>query len=263
MPLPPALPAAVVAAVVTVATVLAGSTAIHARELESVQLQHRTAASVIDQVRSLVDDGITIVPHDYELLVRGSDADVAAVREAVERLDSAPAAVRLTLRSGSPTDLRRHGIGVDSDGVRLRGTRRQGQDDTEQVVTGLSGEAVRIAATEERGRTRAQLFLGGRRPGHAESREFVTAERGFYARPAVRGEQVTVELAASREAFEVDGERRGTGVTTTVSGRIGEWLLVGSTRQAEDTEERDLRRYSTRRKEEGTQWWLRVERLQR
>lgn len=242
---------------------IVGTNAAHAGSLESVQLQHRTAASVIDQVRALVGDDVTLVPHDYEILVRGSADDVAAVRDAVERLDSAPTAVRITLRSGSPTDLKRQGISVDRDGVRIHGTRRRGQADGEQVVTGLSGEPVRIAAGEERGRTREQLLLGGARPGYGESREYVTAERGFYARPDVRGDQVTVALAATREAFQQSGERAGSGVTTTVRGRLGEWLQVGSTGEAEQSRERNLRRYSTRRSEEGTQWWLRVDRIDR
>ena len=256
------LPSSLLAALMTVALAVGAATT-QARSLESVQLQHRTAASVIDQVRSLVGDDITMVPHDYEILVRGSADDVAAVRAAVERLDSASTTVRITLRSGSPTDLKRQGIGVDRDGVRIHGTRRRGQADGEQVVTGLSGEPVRIVAGEERGRTRAQLLLGGARRGYGESREYVTAERGFYARPHVRGDQVTVALAATREAFQESGERSGSGVTTTVRGQLGEWLLVGSTGEAERSEERDLRRYSTRRSEEGTQWWLRVERIDR
>ncbi|MFV8833840.1 secretin N-terminal domain-containing protein [Aquisalimonas sp.] len=234
--------------------------AVRADGIESVELQHRSASAVIDQVRALVGDDATLIADGHSILVRGDADAVSAVRSAVEQLDRPAVPVRVTLRAGTPTDMARAGVAPQRDGVRTYGTRTRSQDDSEQVITGHSGEPMQIRASEEQGRTRRQLLLGGDRPGYAEEREYVTAERGFFVRPDVQGERVTLTLAATRQAFERDGERRGQDVTTSVSGGTGEWLLVGSSGQAEQTEERG-RRYTTRRSEEGIQWWIRVDRL--
>ncbi|SEO52069.1 hypothetical protein [Aquisalimonas asiatica] len=234
--------------------------AVRAASIESVELEHRSADAIIEQVRALVGDDATLIADGHAILVRGDADTVAAVRSAVGHLDRPAVPVRVTLRAGTPTDMARSGVAPQRDGVRTYGTRTRGQEDSEQVITGHSGEPMQIRASEEQGRTRQQLLLGGDRPGHAETREYVTAERGFFVRPEVRGERVTLALAATRQAFEGDGERQGQDVTTSVSGNTGEWLLVGASGQAEQTEERG-RRYTTRRSEEGTQWWIRVDRL--
>lgn len=247
------------AGVITVTLVLMSDT-VRAGEIESVELNHRSADAVIDQVRALVGDDATLIADGNNILVRGDADAVATVRSALEHLDTPAVPVRVTLRAGSPTDMARAGVTPQQDGVRTYGTRTRDQSDSEQIITGHSGDAMQIRASEEQGRTRQQLLLGGDRPGYAEEREYVTAERGFYVRPDVRGDRVTLALAATRQAFERDGERRGQALTTTVTGNTGEWLLVGASGQAEQSEERG-QRYTTRRSEEGVQWWIRVDRL--
>lgn len=252
--------------VVALASILQAAAA----ELQSIDLRHRTAESIVADVRALADEGVTVIPDGTRLLVRGTEAQVASARAAAERLDTPAQRVRVSVRSGEPTQLRRQGVGVTDDGLRLRGTRQRDRRDTEQTVTGVAGEPLRISSGEERGRTRSRLLLGGSRPGAGESREYVTAERGFYARPQIHGDTVTVTLAATREAFRNRGERTGSDVTTTVTGPLGEWLRVassGTTRESDrgsaGNDDGRGARYSTRRSDEGTEWWLRVERIGR
>lgn len=253
-----------------VAAALAAALSAAAADLHTIDLRHRTAESIVGDVRALADDGVTVIPDGTRLLVRGTEAQVASVRNAAQRLDQPAQRVRISVRSGEPTQLRREGIGVGDDGLRIRGTRQRDRRDTEQTVTGIAGEPLRISSGEERGRTRSRLILGGSRPGVGESREYVTAERGFYARPQIHGDTVTVTLAATRQAFGDRGERAGSDVTTTVTGPLGEWLRVASSGTTRESDRSSIAgddgrgaRYSTRRSDEGTVWWLRVERIGR
>ncbi|MFO7858707.1 MAG: hypothetical protein R6V11_07275 [Ectothiorhodospiraceae bacterium] len=231
--------------------------------IREVPVTQVPAANIVERVRSLVGGDIVVIPAQGKLLVRGSEADAEAVRDAVARLDTRPARLRLTLRSGSPRSLRRDGIRFRDDGVRIQGTRRRNESDTNQTVTGLSGQPMQVRVGEERARTLQRLILGGNRPGLAERKGYVTAQRGVFARPQLHGDSVTVELAATRQAFNDRGERSGGEVTTTVRGSLGEWLPVASSRQQRREDQTDITRHQTRSEDDGTEWWLRVERIER
>ncbi|WP_159878390.1 hypothetical protein [Aquitalea denitrificans] len=53
---------------------------------------------------------------------------------------------------------------------------------------------------------------------------------GFYARPRLNGKRVSIELAVSQQAFS-GAQRTGSQLSTTVEGRLGEWLEVARTTQ--------------------------------
>jgi hypothetical protein len=48
---------------------------------------------------------------------------------------------------------------------------------------------------------------------------------GFYARPRLNGQRVSIELAVSQQAFN-GAQRTGSQLSTTVEGKLGEWLEV-------------------------------------
>jgi hypothetical protein len=62
-----------------------------------------------------------------------------------------------------------------------------------------------------------------------EGTEYRDAATGFSVRPRLQGDIVTLDINPQRDSF--DDRRRGTvnvqQVTTTVSGRIGEWIDLG------------------------------------
>ncbi|PXX49044.1 hypothetical protein [Aquitalea magnusonii] len=53
------------------------------------------------------------------------------------------------------------------------------------------------------------------------------AVSGFYALPRLQGERVLIELAVSQQAF-AGKQRAGSQLSTTVAGRLGEWIEVAS-----------------------------------
>lgn len=232
-----------------------------ASDVEAVALEHRAPGSIVEAVRTLAGPGVTVIAAGGELLLRGPPEERAAARAVVARLDTPPERLRLTLRRGDPADLRRAGVADGREGVRIYGTRRREDTTSEQTVSGVAGEPVRLVRREERLRTNRQLLLGGRSAGVASERSSVTAESGFYALPGIQGERVTIALAASREAFGSDGQREGASVVTTVTGVLGEWIPVASTGEVRRESDQGTQRRTRRSDDRETRWWLRVERL--
>jgi hypothetical protein len=64
-----------------------------------------------------------------------------------------------------------------------------------------------------------------------ESTQYRDAASGFYVLPRLSGNRVTLEISQQRETLArgAAGAASVQGLVTTVSGRIGEWIEIGST----------------------------------
>jgi hypothetical protein len=142
---------------------------------------------------------------------------------------------RLVIPGGGP---------APRDGVQARVYDNRSQENlrvlqTVQVLEGRSayvqvGQSVPLP---ERRVTRS--VVGGRVVEQVvEGTEYRNVDTGFYVTPRVLGERVTLDISSQREALvarrpgAVDVQR----ATTTVSGRLGEWIEVAGSSEERSTE---------------------------
>ena len=111
-----------------------------------------------------------------------------------------------------------------------------------QTVQALEGRSAFIVVGQSRPVPERQVvrsFAGGRVVEHVvEGVDYRNAHTGFYALARVNGDRVTVEITPQREVFvpgrpgAVDSQR----VSTTVAGRLGEWIEVAGTSEISGSE---------------------------
>lgn len=96
-----------------------------------------------------------------------------------------------------------------------------------------------------------------------EGTEYRDANTGFSVLPRLQGDIVTLDINPQRDSF--DDQRRGTvnvqRVTTTVSGRLGEWIDLGGVGDSRSDERSALLGRSSGRIEERRGVQVRVEEL--
>ncbi|MDZ7754687.1 MAG: hypothetical protein U5S82_24310 [Gammaproteobacteria bacterium] len=118
---------------------------------------------------------------------------------------------------------------------RVYATDRLAEDRGVQSIRTLEGRDAFISAGVE-------IPVHGRRYGLAhrgaistEDTRYRHVARGFYVRPLVHGDRVLVEIRSidTRLAAGAGGLVRRHDADTVVSGRVGEWLVVGSEDQEE------------------------------
>jgi len=164
--------------------------------LEVITLQHRTADQVIPVLQPLLDAGGALSGQYNQLIVRTSPANLAQIRQVLASIDRPQ---------------RRLSISVRFDSV--RDTARSAQDEqVDQRLQVLEGGQAYISA--------------------GETRPYAQANSGFSVVPRVSGDTVSLEIAAQQEAFARGGAIRGQQASSTVSGRLGEWLELGGTSSA-------------------------------
>jgi len=243
--------------------------AVQADSISTIQLQHRPAEDVIPIIEPMLgaDDGIS--GQGFKIFLRSSPETLARVREMVEDLDIPAKILQVSVFQGSARDLGELGISADvqiesgdasvdigngrDNDVDAGGSVTYSTSDGSVSLNGISTQKslrdnpihqVRVAeGTEAYIETgeRVPYFYGawkGRR-GYGGSIEYEDAMTGFYVLPRIRGDNVILEVSPFKST---QSNTRGDNIETqsagtTVTGRIGEWLLVGGiTEQVEQAQ---------------------------
>ena len=214
--------------------------------LEIISLRHRTADQVMPALRPLMEAGATLTGQGTQLIVRTSPANLAELRRALEAIDRPSRRLQILVRYDDATSRaeRNLDVGVSRNRIEVQAADRQ------------AGSAERIDQ-------RIQVLDGGRAfiaLGHSTpvfdgsvTREAAT---GFEAVPRLFGDRVQVDVVQRRESLD-----QQSGLSTTVSARLGEWFEVGGTNEDAARRDRGLLSERASRGAESRRVWLKVEEL--
>lgn len=250
--------------------------------LEVLPLQHRSVEEVLPVLRPLVEPGGSLSGMNNQLFLRASERNRAEIRKALAAMD-VPAR-RLVIRVAtdlSQTEQYRGGRvqgSLGNDRVRIGNADTGGSNQVRAQVydsrSATAGGGTQMVQTVDGGRAyiqvgtslavpMRQVVLG---PGGAvvsETVEYRDVGRGFYAEPRVRGDRVSVDISQQSDApgRRGDASIQVQRLSTTVSGRLGEWLQLGGTGQEASSRRQGTLSLSTSEVRESRGIWLMVEEL--
>ena len=256
------------------------------QQVEIIELHHRTVEDVLPVLQPLLEPGGALSGMSGQLIVRASEGNLAELKKVLEAIDQPPRQLVIHVSQSRGMDSRQQGYGVSGSvavgdnvriavpdaGVEVRqggsrvgvqggDVRRSGEERTDQFVRVLDGGEAFIRI----GRSLAVPFrrvTAG--PGGVTVTDGVVYRdigQGFHAVPRLAGDRVTVEISPQ---FDSPGDRGGGDMdtqrlTTTVTGRLGEWIeLGGSERQGQGTETR-MTGMASGEMRDTRSVWLRVE----
>lgn len=266
--------------------------AVAQQEMEIVPLRHRPVEQVLPILRPLLEPGGVLSGMNDRLILRASRKNREEIKQALAALDT-PArslVVRVTqsrevamrqrgdevygsvggddvrivqrpsggVDGGGRVEIRRNGNVVGGQIVDTRSARTAGSTQTVQVLEG--GRAF-INVGQSVPLPMRQVVVG---PGGAivtDSVVYRDVGQGFYAEPRVSGDRVTLEVSPQ---FDTPGNS-GYGsvntqrLSTTVSGRLGEWIALGGSGQQSSGEERGNLSLGTSDLRDDRGIWLMVE----
>lgn len=191
------------------------------------------AADLVGVLRPMVGGG-TLVAHRDQLIVHGTPREIAAVTDALARLDRAKRRLMVEVRFAERSALQgrpssRDAAPADGGGRSL--STQRAQNLVQQVQT-LDGEPAMIRTGEWRP-VNTLLGVWARQGAVVVGRDVQATESGFYALPRTHGDEVTVELYQQHEAPMRNGGLRSASTQTRVRGPLGEWLDVGAEQRRE------------------------------
>ena len=266
-----------------------------AESISTIQLQNRPAEEVIPIVEPMLGPNDAITGQGFTIFLRSSPQTLARVRELIDALDTPARMLQVSVFQGSERDLGELGVGA---GIRIesgdasvdigKGGDKEGRDGGNITYSTTGGSASiggistqkslrdspihRVRVTEgneayiETGE-RIPYFYGagwiGRR-GFTGAVEYRDAITGFYVLPRIRGDNVMLEVSP----FKSSRSDTGAGsidtqsANTTITGPIGEWLLIGGvTEQVERSQSTTGTTIATQGRD-NTSIWIRADLVQ-
>lgn len=262
---------------------IAGSAAQDGRgQLEIIPLQHRLVDELIPLLEPLLEPGGTLTGAGSQLIVRTSPANLADIAQAIAALD-----VRLQRLRVSVSQSRVEDSAFDDYGI---GASVQGQTGGLAIGrppggpgTALDARIARTHGHDEGGNVSMVLTTDGQSafvhtavalptpysnqaftpygPVLQEGIAYQQASTGFYVTPRVHGDSVTLDISSGQERFARDGSGAITssGVETTVTGRLGEWLPLGGAAATTAGSQSEIIAHTRRRQHVHAGFWVRVD----
>ena len=259
-----------------------------ANSLTVIQLNNRPAIEIIPVVEPMLADGDVITGQGYKLFLRASPSTVADVRAMLAVLDQAAKVLQISVFQGSTRGLGE--LGIDGR-LRIEGgdgsvTIGSGGNSGNSATIGTNRGNVTIDGTSTRLRLsnspihqvrvtegkEAYIETGEQIPffsganwilpegvaGGIEYRDVVT---GFYVQPRVNGERVTLRISPFKNSLQ--GSSGGNVATqsanTTISGRLGDWLLVGGVSEELRQSQRGTGSYSSTQSRRNESIWIKAD----
>lgn len=260
-------------------------------ELAVIELKHRSAEELLPIVQPLVDKGGVASGMNYQLILRTSPRNLAEIRKLLNSIDVAPRKLRVTVMQDVDRDTAERLVGISGGvGSNPRITLPDsGGGAGMEIGQGRDRLKANVISTRslEAGRNTQQLQVleGNRalvRTGQSmpvpqrqviqhpwgsqvvDTTEYRDVERGFYVLPRVSGDRVTVEIDAQNDApgrgdpQAVSTQR----ASTTLSGRLGEWMELGGTGSQETVDDGTISTRSLARSREQRSVLIRVEEVE-
>lgn len=222
-----------------------------AQPLEIIELRNRPAEQIIPIVRPMLDQDGAISGSGFQLMVRTSAGNLVQIRQMVASLDRAARQLMIQVRqdqeaSDSRFDARAGGV-IAPGNSRIVGTvtdsAAQGRNDITQQVRTQEGSPAFIRSGTSHlvpSRSVRRTINGVVVQDTAVERDLTT---GFYATPRVNGDNVTIDISSQRDTQADNLGASGANISrasTTISGKLGEWLEVGGTSQSRVSEGRGM-----------------------
>lgn len=207
---------------------LAGTASV-ADELRTFELKYRSAEELMPLVRPLLGDGASLSGRGSILLIRASKAALKDAADIIERLDTLPKQLLITVQQGDSGALDRQGFEVTTrDGIRLYSDRQRNDARAVQHLRTLEGHWARIETGDAVPLPRRSATVT---PGGVVVREGVEYRQfdsGFEVQPRIAGKRVILSVRPFREKPTGHGGRYETSeMVTTVEGALGEWIEIG------------------------------------
>ncbi len=227
---------------------LALTLALHAKadelQLEIIPLKHRLVEDVLPLLQALVLPGGTISGMNNQLIVRTTPANLREITQVLQQVDKASRRFKIYVRQTNAlqADVQGQSLGgrySPATDARLQyrayATHRSDEVDSLQFVHAVEGQPALISSGQAVPMANPALIpgaFGAYLDRRVQYRDITT---GFNVVVRAVADRITLQVTPHQDRLrrdDVAGSVDISSATTTVSGRLGEWLELGGVDEA-------------------------------
>jgi len=276
------------------ALVLLVSTA-QADAITTIQLQHRPAEEVIPIVKPMLGADDAISGQGFKIFLRSSPQTLAQVKDMIDALDVASKTLQISVFQGNTRGLSELGIGAN---IQIESGDASVDIGTDGNKKGEAGGSITYSTKNGTGSinsTRTQMRLqdnpihqirvtegteayietGEQIPYFAGTNwiiprgivggiDYKDVTTGFYVLPRVTGDNVTLQVSPFKNSqrYASGGNIETQYANTTVTGRVGEWLLIGGVSEQIKRSQSGTASYNSTQSRNNEGIWIKADLVQ-
>ena len=235
--------------------------------LEVIPLHHRSAAELLPMLQDFIAKNGVIKAADDKLIIRTHPANLSELRKLITKLDVPLRSLLITVKQLSGESARQAEHRGDDSETPARSTRvwqtdsRDDADRTQQLQVTEGAEAFIDVGRQI---PISDFALSQSRSGTLmeQKTRYVGATTGFYVRPHLNGDTVSVEITpyqTTQSGVTTPPKFITQALHSTVTGKLGEWITIGASSTSIDENKHKVIEYSTsQRGEQDRRILLRV-----
>lgn len=224
---------------------LSWQTLFAAPETSLFDITHRPAEDLLPQVRMLLGKDGSVSAYGNRLIVRAPAKRLEEVRWLISELDRAPRNLLIEVkvdrensRENKGTDVRLRDMQAN---VRFRQYNTQGKGDVLQSVRTIDGRPAHIRIGQSIPVYQVERSQYGNNTSERLEVRYKDIHTGILVLPRTHGDEVTLEVYQQAEAPAVPSGHFDTQqAETIVSGKMGEWIPIGSIDTSSRSRDRGL-----------------------
>ncbi len=234
--------------------------AVQAASITTINLSNRQAAEIIPIIKPMLGSDDAITGQGYKIFLRSSAQTLAQVKEMIDALDVAAKTLQISVFQGSTRGLSAlgfsSGIQIESGdaGINIGTSGNQNNNSGGSITYSTSNGSGNVNSTTTQMRlednpihqvrvtegSEAYIETGEQIPYFSGTHwivpnsvaggiEYKDVTTGFYVLPRIHGDKVTLQVSPFKnsQAKSRGGNIETQNANTTLTGRIGEWLLIG------------------------------------
>lgn len=224
-------------------------------KLEIIALEHRSAGELLPVIKPLLQADESVSALDSRLIIRAQTATLRDIHALLDQLDRPLRRLLLTVQYVSAAAANHDETRINAEmnatedsanaGARVRvlSTRSRADGDLQQQVQVIEGGEAFIDVGKLLPYNNYRIETDRGDLSFEQRIEYLKTGSGFYARPRLNGEHVTVEISprqSSAQAHTSPPVLDTQALTTTVSGKLGEWILLGASTSADNNDQSGL-----------------------
>ncbi len=232
---------------------LLGSGPLCGQDIATIAVRNRPAEDLVAALKPLVGVEGSVTAFGDKLIVKAGPQALREVRALIAELDVQPRSLWITVRQLRDAEMQGKSAGVSGvvavypGTVQTREAGRTVTRTTRTQVTGAFAEGSASEAGQDLQQIRAldgrQSFIRTGRAVPAASiagSTYVEADSGFSVTPRVSGDLVTLEILTAADRIDAAGRIDRQQIAATVSGRLGEWISLGSIERSDTASEKSV-----------------------
>jgi type II secretory pathway component GspD/PulD (secretin) len=263
-----------------------------ADSITTIQLRNRPAEDVIPIIKPMLGPADSIAGQGFNIFLRSSPETLAQVKQMIGQIDVAAKMLMISVFQGSDRDLRALGVSGNveinsgngnlsigsnrnsgggsvsynsrnaSGGVNTFSTRGRLEDNPIHKLRVMEGSEGFIETGEQIPYFSGPRWLG---PGAlAGSVGYKDVTTGFYVLPRVNGDQVYMQVSPFKQSQSKarGGDINTQRASTTLSGRLGEWLPIGGVTEQTQRTQSSIGSYGSTQSRNNESIWIKADIVQ-